>query len=313
MATSRQADITQHQDSHVGRGSYWRVTITAAENLLPLETAIEAICTPDAMATEAQDAKVKILQIWFQTQPDETVIRNLVLRALTKPEEAEIEVEFIADHDWLSENRNSFPPLPIGRFWVYGSHIEQTPPKTLIPLLIDAAQAFGSGTHPTTEGCLRALSEMAGKNRPIKRVLDMGCGSAILAIAASHLFPAAKVMAADNDPVSVRTAAQNRALNHIAPQQMKTVLSAGFSNRAIARSGPYDIILANILARPLRQMAGDLAAQLAPNGKLVLSGLLNAQVNWVMQAYQVRGLYLEHHIIIEDWSCLILASRRKRA
>ena len=109
-------------------------------------------------------------------------------------------------------------------------------------------------------------------------------------------------MAADNDAISVRTAARNRRLNNISPSQMKTILSAGFSNRAVSKNRAYDVILANILARPLRLMSADLTRHLAPNGQLVLSGLLTSQVNWVMQAYLARGMRLNRHIIIGDWS-----------
>jgi ribosomal protein L11 methyltransferase len=119
-------------------------------------------------------------------------------------------------------------------------------------------------------------------------------------------------MAADNDAISVRTAAENRRLNKISSRQMKTVLSAGFSNRAVSKNRAYDVILTNILARPLRLMAADLTRHLAPNGQLVLSGLLTSQVNWVMQAYLARGMRLKRHIILGDWSCLVLVSRRKK-
>ncbi|MGB1474264.1 MAG: 50S ribosomal protein L11 methyltransferase, partial [Candidatus Puniceispirillaceae bacterium] len=244
--------------------------------------------------------------------PDSSLIEETAARALSQPEQADIQLEFVPEHDWLAENRKSFPPLTIGCFWIYGSHVTAPVPKTLLPILIDAAQAFGSGTHPTTEGCLRALSDIRQQRKRPQKILDMGCGSAILAIAASHLFPGASVMAADNDAISVRTAAENRRLNNISPRQMKTVLSAGFSNRAVSKNRAYDVILANILARPLRLMAADLTRHLAPNGQLVLSGLLTSQVNWVMQAYLGRGMRLKRHIIIGDWSCLVLISRRKK-
>ncbi len=308
---NRAADITGTT------GSYWLLTVASPENLMPLETAIDGLCAPDALSIEVDSHKMHRLQVWFHTAPDSRLIDDIAARALSRPEQADIQLEFIPEHDWLAENRKSFPPLTIGCFWIYGSHVTAPAPKTLLPILIDAAQAFGSGTHPTTEGCLRALSAIRRqKHCPQKhwpqKILDMGCGSAILAIAASHLFPGASVMAADNDAISVRTAAENRRLNNIAPRQMKTVLSAGFSNRAVAKNGAYDVILANILARPLRLMAADLTRHLAPHGQLILSGLLTSQVNWVMQAYLPRGMRLKRHIIIGDWSCLVLVSRRKK-
>ena len=299
-------------DMNQTTGSYWLLTITSPENLMPLETAIDGLCAPDALSTEIDSRNNHKLQIWFHDAPDSSFIDDIAARALSQPEQADIQLEFVPEHDWLAENRKSFPPLTIGCFWIYGSHVTAPAPKTLLPILIDAAQAFGSGTHPTTEGCLRALSDIRQQRKRPQKILDMGCGSAILAIAASHLFPGASVMAADNDSISVRTAAENRRLNNISPRQMKTVLSAGFSNRAVSKNGAYDVILANILARPLRLMAGDLTRHLAPNGQLVLSGLLTSQVNWVMQAYLARGMALKRHIIIGDWSCLVLVSRRKK-
>ncbi len=296
-----------------GKAGHWVLTITSTENLIAMETAIDALCAPDALSLEAEDCQPAKLQVWFQNAPDISAIHQIAARALQAPQDADICMEFVAEHDYLSENRKSFPPLKIGRFWIYGSHITQTPPKTLQPILIDAAQAFGSGTHPTTHGCLLALGDIKTlKTRP-QNILDMGCGSAILAIAASHLFPNACVMAADNDPISVRTAAENRQLNNVSRRQMKTVHSAGFSNRALSRIGSYDVILANILARPLRQMAQDLTAHLSPRGQLILSGLLTSQVNWVMQAYLPRGMRLKKHIIIGEWSCLVLVHRRVRS
>jgi len=299
-------------DMNQTTGSYWLLTITSPENLMPLETAIDGLCAPDALSTEIDSRNNHKLQIWFHNAPDSSFIDDIAARALSQPEQADIQLEFVPEHDWLAENRKSFPPLTIGCFWIYGSHVTAPAPKTLLPILIDAAQAFGSGTHPTTEGCLRALSDIRQQRKRPQKILDMGCGSAILAIAASHLFPGASVMAADNDSISVRTAAENRRLNNISPRQMKTVLSEGFSNRAVSKNGAYDVILANILARPLRLMAGDLIRHLAPNGQLVLSGLLTSQVNWVMQAYLARGIALKRHIIIGDWSCLVLVSRRKK-
>lgn len=301
--------IDNDKGSHEA-GGHWMLTVTSSENLVAMETAIDALCNPDALSLEAGDSQPAKLQAWFQDTPDETTIHQIAERALEAPQEANICVEFVPAHDYLSENRKSFPPLKIGRFWIYGSHIKQSPPKTLHPILIDAAQAFGSGTHPTTHGCLLALGDIKQQKRRPQNILDMGCGSAILAIAASHLFPNARVMAADNDPISVRTAAENRQLNNVSRRQMKAVYSAGFSNRLLSRNDTYDVILANILARPLRQMAQDLTAHLSPHGQLILSGLLTPQVNWVMQAYLPRNMRLKQHIIIGEWSCLVLGHRR---
>ena len=213
----------------------------------------------------------------------------------------------LENKDWLAENRAAFPPLSIGRFWVYGSHVKTPPPATSHPLLIEAAQAFGSGTHPTTEGCLRAAQMIAEttKERP-GRILDMGCGSAILGMAGLKLWPSSVVMAVDNDPVAVRVAAHNVRLNGIAPSQMRCVVSAGFSGRSVRQTGPYDLIFANILAGPLRRMARSAIPHLAAGGWLILSGILNEQALAVERAYAAQGARCWAMISIGEWTTIVM-------
>lgn len=215
--------------------------------------------------------------------------------------------EQLEKRDWLAENRAAFPPLSIGRFWVYGNHVKTPPPATSYPLLIEAALAFGSGTHPTTEGCLRAAQMIAEttRKRP-SRILDMGCGSAILGMAGLKLWPSATVMAADNDPLAVRVAAHNLRLNSIAPHQMRCVVSAGFSGRDVRQTGPYDLIFANILAGPLRRMAPSAMPHLAPAGWLILSGILNEQALAVERAYAAQGARCWAMISIGDWTTIVM-------
>ena len=133
---------------------------------MPLETAIDGLCAPDALSTEIDSRNNHKLQIWFHDAPDSNFIEEIAARALSQQEQADIQLEFVPEHDWLAENRKSFPPLTIGCFWIYGSHVTAPAPKTLLPILIDAAQAFGSGTHPTTEGCLRALKRYSPAKTP---------------------------------------------------------------------------------------------------------------------------------------------------
>ena len=205
---------------------------------------------------------------------------------------------------WLAENRAAFPPLRIGRFWVFGSHVTTPRPAASLTLLIDAALAFGSGTHPTTEGCLRAM-QMIRQIAP-RRVLDMGCGSAILAMAASRLWPSCQTIAADNDPVAVRVAARNRALNAIAPAKMRLAVSQGFGSRIVCNHALYDLVLANILAGPLCRMAPDLVPRLAKGGWLILSGILNGQATAVEAAYRKQRLRVWQRIRIGDWTTIIM-------
>ena len=289
---------------------YWQLTLVSETSTVPFEAGLETWLDVKALSTHKNKQDQTILQAWFEDQPDRAIIDMLVARAFLPSQKIQLEIELMENKDWLAQNRKNFPALCVGRFWIYGSHITKIPPKGLYPLLIEAAQAFGSGTHPTTKGCLMALSDLTRlKNKP-QQILDMGCGSAILAIAATRIFPFAKVTAADNDHISVRTAIENRGKNAVSPLAMKAVHSAGFSSRAVCRSGPYDLIMANILARPLRLMASDIAGHLNKGGRVVLSGLLTEQKQWVMQAYRAHHLCLERQIDIEEWSTLILRQHR---
>jgi ribosomal protein L11 methyltransferase len=262
----------------------------------------------DSAATSFQrdDAGDWQIEVLFTFTPDAAMIDQM-LAPLYQHESitpVPITVLPVEQRDWLAENRAAFPPLHIGRFWVYGSHVTTPRPAASLPLLIDAALAFGSGTHPTTEGCLRAI-QMIRRIAP-RRVLDMGCGSAILAMAASRLWPSCQTIAADNDPVAVRVAAHNRALNAIAPVKMRLAVSQGFGSRIVCNHAPYDLVLANILAGPLCRMAPDLAPRLAKGGWLILSGILNGQATAVEAAYRQQRLRVWHRIRIGDWTTIIM-------
>jgi ribosomal protein L11 methyltransferase len=212
-------------------------------------------------------------------------------------------VERIGPRDWIAENQASFPPLRAGRFFVHGSHLRDAPPAGAVPIRIDAATAFGTGEHATTQGCLLALDRMA-RCRRFGRVLDMGAGTAILAIAAARLWRR-PVLACDIDAGAVAVARANVAVNGVAGL-VAVLRSDGYRARAIARAAPFDLVLANILARPLAAMAPDLARALAPGGRAVLSGLLAGQEKLVLAAHRAPRLHLERRIAIAGWHTLIL-------
>ena len=259
-----------------------------------------------AVSCHRNGAGAWVIQVLFLDQPDLPVANALLAPLFEKQALAPLPliINDLPDRDWLAKTRAAFPPRKIGRFWVYGSHIKQAPPAGSVPLLVDAALAFGSGTHPTTEGCLRAMQMIRGT--PPRRVLDMGCGSAILAMAAHRNWPAAVITAADNDPVAVRVAATNRRMNHIAPATMHPAISHGFAGRFVRQSAPYDVMFANILARPLMRMAPDLCPHLARRGWLVLSGILKEQAVAVRNAYQAQKLRCWHQIPIGEWTTLVM-------
>jgi ribosomal protein L11 methyltransferase len=212
--------------------------------------------------------------------------------------------ERLPERDWLAENRRAFPPLRIGRFFVHGSHWQGRVPAGALAIEIDAATAFGTGEHPSTRGCLEALDRIALRRR-FRRPLDIGTGSGILAIAAAKRLRR-RVVASDVDCAAVRVASHHVRRNGLAGH-VQIVCAPGYRSRAVRRSD-YDLIFANILARPLALMARDLGRAIAPGGATVLAGLLRRQEALVVAAHRAQGLSLERRIVIDGWSTLILRS-----
>lgn len=212
--------------------------------------------------------------------------------------------ERLPERDWLAENRRDFPPQPIGRFFIHGSHWRGRVPPSAVSIEIDAATAFGTGEHPSTRGCLLALDRLARRRR-FRRPLDIGTGSGILAIAAAKRLHR-PVIAGDIDPEAVRVARHHARRNGLA-SRVRIVRTAGYQSHALRRSG-YDLIFANILARPLALMARDLKRALAPGGVAVLAGLLRRQEPLVLAAHRAQGLALARRLVIEGWSTLVLRS-----
>ncbi len=253
----------------------------------------------------------------FETAPDEWRLeaypqspvltpdlsaRLALAAAASGGELVEIGEEKLPDRDWLTENQLAFPPLRIGRFFVHGSHHRGGVPAGAIGVALDAATAFGTGEHPSTRGCLLALQALAQKRR-ITHPLDIGAGTGILSIAAAKLLRR-KVSAGDIDSGSVAVARHNIARNGVAGL-VRVGHFPGYRGRAIRRRH-HDLILSNILARPLALLAADLARHLAPGGRAVLSGLLCRQEPIVLAPHRGLGIALERRIVIAGWSTLIL-------
>ena len=212
--------------------------------------------------------------------------------------------ERLPERDWLAENRRDFPPQHIGRFFIHGSHWRGPAPASAIAVEIDAATAFGTGEHPSTRGCLLALDELARRRR-FRRPLDIGTGSGILAIAAAKRLNR-PVIAGDIDPEAVRVARHHARRNGLA-RTARFLRAAGYRSHALRRH-KYDLILANILARPLALMARDLKRAIAPGGIAVLAGLLRRQEPLVLSAHRAQRLALVRRLVIEGWSTLVLRS-----
>jgi ribosomal protein L11 methyltransferase len=214
----------------------------------------------------------------------------------------------LAPRDWLAENRLAFPPLRVGRFFVYGSHYRGRVPAGAIGIALDAATAFGTGEHPSTRGCLLALQVLA-RRRHYRRPLDIGTGTGILAIAAAKLLRR-DVLARDVDAGAMTLARRNIARNGVAAL-VRAGQADGYNDRKLM-GRRYDLVLANILARPLARMAADLARALSPGGHAVLSGLLRRQESIVLAPHRGCGIVLERRFVIDGWSTLVLRGARVR-
>lgn len=208
---------------------------------------------------------------------------------------------------WLARTKAAFPEQRIGkRFVVRGTHIEAAESPGRLTLILDAGLAFGTGEHNSTRGCLVALERIARHHHP-RRMLDLGTGSGVLAIAAAKLLHQ-RVLATDIDPRAARVAGSNARLNEVAGR-ICAIKADGWMDRRIKRAAPYDLVFANILARPLCAMAHELAQNMKPGGVAILAGLLTVQANWVLSAHRRAGLVLADRIIDGAWTILILRKR----
>jgi len=205
--------------------------------------------------------------------------------------------------DWVKATLEELVPVRAGRFIVYGQHDRSKVPPNKLGIEIEAALAFGTGHHGTTRGCLLLLDHVLKAHFP-RRVLDLGTGTGVLAIAAAKALRI-EVLASDIDPLSVRVGRDNARLNGTG-NWVETIPATGLSAPQFAHRGPFDLVLANILANPLRQMATPMARHLARSARVILSGLLPHQAQGVIAAYRARGLVLERHIQIEGWSSLLM-------
>ena len=218
------------------------------------------------------------------------------------------EIRALVERDWVRELLHGLQPVIAGRFFLHGSHDRAQRRAGGVSLEIDAGTAFGTGHHNTTTGCLLALDAILKRGRP-RHVLDLGCGTGVLAIACARVARTA-TLATDIDPEAVRVTALNARLNGV-PHLVRAETAPGLKSRLIAFNAPYDLILANILARPLAQLAGGLSHLLAPGGRIVLSGLTADQVRWISAAYVNCGLKLEHRLLIGNWATLVLSRTAK--
>jgi ribosomal protein L11 methyltransferase len=242
----------------------------------------------------------------FRTAPDAKRIRALTAAAAGKAAAKALRFERVAATDWVRQSLAGLAPVSAGRFIVHGAHDRAGMPCNRIGIEIEAALAFGTGHHGTTRGCLLALDWLC-KSRPRRRILDLGTGSGVLAIAAARALRR-PVLATDIDGSAVRAARANAARNR-AGGFVEVIKADGVTAPKLRERGPYDLVLANILLRPLQRLAAPLTRLTAPGARIVLSGLLASQANAAIAAY--RGLALERRIDLDGWTTLILVRRQR--
>lgn len=241
--------------------------------------------------------------VHFAEPPDQARARELVTNAAGAKIAEGIVFDTVEAKDWVKATLEDLAPVRAGRFVVHGHHDRARVPPNKIGIEIEAALAFGTGHHGTTRGCLLLLDHVLKAHRP-RRVLDLGTGTGVLAIAAARALQE-NVLASDIDPLSVRVAQENAWLNG-SGHLVQVIPATGFSAPQFAQAGPFDLVLANILANPLRQLATPMARHLAPSALVILSGLLTPQAASVISAYRARGLVPVRHLRIEGWSSLLL-------
>ena len=280
----------------------WKASVALTKAQAPDVVAAFELTGPQAVliAEEPFEDEATVEALYAQ-MPDGDLLSKLAGR--------EVRVILLPDADWIKLSQEGLPPVRAGRFFVYGAHDKGKVPPGVIPMRIEAGMAFGTGHHETTALCLSVLSDLA-KRRRFAKVLDLGCGTGLLAIGAAKLWRRG-VLASDIDPVAVEITRENAAINGEAPW-VRAVVADGLTNPAIARRTPFDLIVANILAGPLTRLAPAIARALAPGGVLVLSGLMHWHANLVVAFYRPHGLILRTVRRDGSWSALVLERPRAR-
>jgi ribosomal protein L11 methyltransferase len=276
----------------------WKASVPCRKADAPNIVAALELAPPEPQAVLIQEDPFKenaAVEALYDVMPD----GDLLTAIIGKP----VAVQLLPDADWIKLSQEGLPPVRAGRFFVYGAHDAGKVPDAVIPMKIEAGQAFGTGHHETTALCLAALSDLA-KRRRYDNVLDLGCGTGLLAIGAAKLWKQ-KVTASDIDPIAVEVTCENALANRVGPL-VQAFTADGPTHPMLQALAPYDLILANILAGPLTHLAPGIARIVAKGGTLVLSGLLHWQENLVLGFYRPHGLVLKDIRRDGSWSALVL-------
>jgi ribosomal protein L11 methyltransferase len=266
-----------------------------------VEALADAVEIASVAAFESEPGKWAV-EIQIADGFDPATVRGHVEAAAGEEHARALEWREIADRDWIEASLKGLKPVEAGRFLIHGAHDRARAERASVPIEIEAALAFGTGHHGTTRGCLLAFDRLLRSRSPT-RILDVGTGTGVLAIAAALVLHR-HVVATDIDKVAVKVARDNARLNHVA-EWIDCIHARGVAADAIRRRGPYDLIFANILLPPLKLLATPLARLMAPGARIILSGLLTEHVNAATAAYRAQGLMLEHKHILEGWATLV--------
>lgn len=261
---------------------------------------------PDAVTRFESGAGAWRVEAYFSGAPDLARL-GAQLGGLIGRAPPPLACECVPDLNWVAISQAALPPVQAGRFTIHGTHDRGRIARGPNTILIDAGEAFGTAHHATTLGCLEAIDRLT-RSRTFARVLDLGCGSGVLGIAAARALPRAEIVASDFDPEAVRVAEANARANGVA-SRVALACATGLAHPWLRHAAPFDLVIANILPDPLTALAPDVVRALRHGGMLVLSGLLQTEALAIIAVYAARGLVLEEHRRISGWSTLTLLKR----
>jgi ribosomal protein L11 methyltransferase len=295
----------------------WKVSLPCtkaeAEQLTGDIAQFALLEAPPVLMTSEADGEAWRMDAYFEAEPDRADI-DLLLALTPSARGTAPAIEKLGDADWVTLSQQGLEPICAGRFFVHTPAHRGAAPPDLVALEIDAGRAFGTGQHETTTGCLIALDRIRAAGGRIADLADIGTGTGLLAFAALSLWPAARAIASDVDPVAIEVARENAAINRVrlgrARGQLELAVAGGMDHPRLAARAPYDLLIANILAGPLIELAPSLAGALAPGGRLILAGLLDHQAEAVTAAYWRQGMMAVARIERGDWPTLVLRKRR---
>lgn len=291
-------------------------TRAEAERLSGEVPALDALPDPPVIVTREIDEAAGAWQLdcYFNDRPGAATVKA-VQAEVPSARRAKARIEPLPDEDWVTLSQQGLEPVHAGRFYVHTADNRGVAPPGSRSFQIDAGLAFGTGGHETTAGCLAMLDRLGRSGKRFGNIADVGSGTGLLAFAALHLWPSARMLASDIDPVSVQVLLANARLNGIAAGrargQVLGVAAPGTDHPAIRHRAPFDLLIANILAGPLITLAPDFAAASAPGSHLILAGLIAQQEFAVLRAYRAQGFRLAARNQTGDWPCLLLVRRAR--